>query len=476
MRTFRQPSAAEMAKKTQVAELAELGRRQLLLNQPFIGMFIMRMDIVPVCDSRLDTAATDGSDIFLDCDFYLRLTPAQRVFLLAHEVWHCVLLHFNRRLGRQRLRWNIAADLEIQFILESENMENPCPLPCRRNWATLNAEEIYDKLPKSAERGNAVDKHIEREDADDDDDEGGKSSAKQKRAKKSDEQKKNGKGGGQSQEEKDDEQDKERKDRKGDSASKKDGKDKDGNGKVAGKMADEQDKDEASELPVYDPDYSPYFAGDITERIRGRVLSVARQVERMRGTLPGKVSGVLEELLEPQLSWQELLAQFVTACYGGKRRWLPPSRRHVHQGLYLPSMRDVELKAVVAVDTSGSTMNDLPQFFGELSSLLGSFGNYELTVIQCDAAIQKVERFSNYEPFDPQQKWRPKGFGGTDFRPVFKYIDAHSELTEAPLIFFTDGGGVAPTQAPPNPVLWLLCADGSCPAPWGREVRMNKRP
>ena len=64
MSTFRQPNVREMAKKVKVREMAEADRTLLLLRQPFIGALVMRMDIIPVCDSRLTTAATDGSDIF----------------------------------------------------------------------------------------------------------------------------------------------------------------------------------------------------------------------------------------------------------------------------------------------------------------------------------------------------------------------------------------------------------------------------
>lgn len=479
MDVYRQPNAREMAKKVKVRKMAESDRAHLLLRQPFIGAMIMRMDIIPVCDSRLTTAATDGTDIFLDCEFYLRLKPEERVFLLAHEVWHCVLLHFNRRQNRVHEPWNIAADIEIQFILAHEDMKDPCPLPCKPGWERYNAEEIYDKLPKKAPRGNAIDKHL---DKDSDDCTGdprkipGTASAKQAKDGEDD----------------DAQAPKDAQDAAGEkgaaqgTAGEKGAAQgtgagnapaqapKAGKGKGRYAAADQEQPGDANGT-VIDPDYSPYFVPDIGERIRSRVVSVARQVERMRGKLPLGAEKILEDLLDPQLPWQELLAQFVTSCYGGKRRWLPPSRRHVHQGLYLPSMRDQKLKAVVAVDTSGSTQGDLPQFFGELSSLLSSFGDYDLTVIQCDAKIQKVETFSSYEPFDPNRPWEPRGFGGTDFRPVFKYIAEHQELAEAPVIYFTDGCGLAPANAPPNPVLWLLTAGCTPPATWGTVVKLASR-
>ncbi|MFC4976714.1 hypothetical protein ACFPTY_19975 [Halomonas beimenensis] len=37
-----------------------------------------------------------------------------------------------------------------------------------------------------------------------------------------------------------------------------------------------------------------------------------------------------------------------------RRQWLPPSRRHIHRGLYLPSRYGSHLELTVALDNSGS--------------------------------------------------------------------------------------------------------------------------
>ena len=155
-----------------------------------------------------------------------------------------------------------------------------------------------------------------------------------------------------------------------------------------------------------------------------------------------------------------MLKQFVTSCYGGKRHWLPPARRHVWQDLYLPSMRDETLKAVVALDTSGSTIGDLPVFFAELVSIMKSFGKYELDVIQCDAEIQNVKHYSEDKVPPPDKKWKAKGLGGTDFRPVFDLVDglvaAHESTALKGLIYFTDGDGAYPRKGPDYEVAFIF--------------------
>ena len=107
-------------------------------------------------------------------------------------------------------------------------------------------------------------------------------------------------------------------------------------------------------------------------------------------------------------------------------------------------------------------------------------GDYELTVIQCDCEIQDVTKYDVFNPITSPE-WKTYGHGGTDFRPPFEYVAEHPDIEPSCLIYITDGCGPAPERAPCFPVLWLLTADGSNPAPWGRKLRfkpigMGRRP
>ena len=135
-------------RKATIAELLAQDRQKLLMKLPFTGSLVMRLDLVPVSDDRLDTAATDGDRVFVDVSFYSKLTATERLFVLAHEVWHCALLHFLRRQDRDRTLFNVAADLEIHFLLTDEGLEAPFVLPHDPRWKGLSAEEIYERLLK----------------------------------------------------------------------------------------------------------------------------------------------------------------------------------------------------------------------------------------------------------------------------------------------------------------------------------------
>ena len=148
------PDATLAARKAKILELLAQDRQKLLTKLPFTGSLVMRLDLVPVSDERLPTAATDGDRIFVDIDFYAQLTAEERLFVLAHEVWHCALLHFLRRGDRNQELFNIAADLEIHFLLTDEGLKAPFVLPHDPNWKGLSAEEIYERLKKGKPQSN----------------------------------------------------------------------------------------------------------------------------------------------------------------------------------------------------------------------------------------------------------------------------------------------------------------------------------
>ena len=87
--------------------------------------------------------------------------------------------------------------------------------------------------------------------------------------------------------------------------------------------------------------------------------------------------------------------------------------------------------------------------------------------------IQDVEHYSEANLPSPDKKWKVKGFGGTDFRPVFDYIQKKMHEQPDLLLFFTDGYGTAPKRHPAYPVMWVLTSDGVTPAEWGRVAHFK---
>lgn len=132
-----------------------------------------------------------------------------------------------------------------------------------------------------------------------------------------------------------------------------------------------------------------------------------------------------------------------------------------------------EIKAikefVIAIDTSGSTSGELVQKFVQktyniLKSTESFFTKINLRIIQCDADIQEDAKITCQEEFDEYLKtMQIHGLGGTDFRPVFEYVDRLRQSGEFAnlkgLIYFTDGHGTFPAKKPDYETAFVFVDD-----------------
>ncbi len=119
---------------------------------------------------------------------------------------------------------------------------------------------------------------------------------------------------------------------------------------------------------------------------------------------------------------------------------------------------------MVAIDSSGSVEEELLSLFaGELEALFLSFPDVQLDLLVCDAKIQNVYRFVSGEILD----FSIKGGGGTDFRPVFDYIERELPETSM-LIYFTDAKGTFPQNEPLYETIWVVKEESE--VPFGREI------
>jgi predicted metal-dependent peptidase len=198
----------------------------------------------------------------------------------------------------------------------------------------------------------------------------------------------------------------------------------------------------------------------------------AATVSRMRakGDLPGRVSELLRELVEPAVPWQDLLRQFATRVARDDYSFARANRRYAHLGFSLPTLRSVSMgPLVVAADTSGSIRCNqklLTTFLSELQGILDEVRPERIHMLDCDARIQARHEF---EPGDDLRGTTFHGGGGTCFRPVFHDVAAR-DLQPAALIYFTDLEGSFPAEAPDFPVLWLNYGNPRSKAPFGDTI------
>lgn len=125
---------------------------------------------------------------------------------------------------------------------------------------------------------------------------------------------------------------------------------------------------------------------------------------------------------------------------------------------------------VIAIDTSGSVAGDKVQAFIQktyniLKTTESFFSKINLHIIQCDADIHEDAKITSQAEFDEYiSNMSIKGLGGTDFRPVFEYVNKMVEEKEfrnlRGLIYFTDGYGTFPSYQPEYETAVIYLDDG----------------
>lgn len=199
------------------------------------------------------------------------------------------------------------------------------------------------------------------------------------------------------------------------------------------------------------------------------VLNAAKRAKAM-GNLPSGIDRLVEEIKNPAQDWRAILRRFVQTNARHDYSWQQPNSRYIYAGLYLPSLRSENMPPmVVAVDTSGS-IDDLTvsQFSSEIRAIVEEVCPEQVYVVYCDAEIQGVDVFDWGEPVTIT----PKGYGGTDFRPVFDWV-RDKDINPSCLVYLTDMRGDFPDSPPEYPVLWGDTT-GIFPPPWGETVLIHR--
>ena len=168
------------------------------------------------------------------------------------------------------------------------------------------------------------------------------------------------------------------------------------------------------------------------------------------------------------MDWRELLHCAWSETVPFDYSWMPPNRRHIWSGLYLPGITSEGVGEIaIAVDCSGSVgARQLGLFEAEIRSILAGQRPRLVHVLYFDAAVQKAETYQAGQPVSLS----PVGGGGTDFRPCFEWL-AENGVVPQTLVFLTDLCGRFPLEMPAYPVIWASTEAQS--APFGQVVPME---
>lgn len=242
------------------------------------------------------------------------------------------------------------------------------------------------------------------------------------------------------------------------------------------------DSDEApaqsSEQDDSSPDEEPLSERDI-EKIKASMKEwqeIADQIEtdlqtfsKQYGDRAGSLVQNLETFHPEKYDYSTFLRKFMTV--GEKTMVNDDEFDYVFYtyGLQLyqnmPLIESLEYKEtsairdlVIAIDTSGSVSGPKVQAFLAKTYHIfrqktAFFSRFNIHIIQCDACIQDDAKITSLEMFDQYiAQVQIHGLGGTDFRPVFQYVNELIEKKDINhldgLLYFTDGDGAYPKQRP----------------------------
>lgn len=191
----------------------------------------------------------------------------------------------------------------------------------------------------------------------------------------------------------------------------------------------------------------------IKNQINSQIKTAAEQTVKMKGTIPGEVQVIVDELfkVKPRIfDWKSYFRRMLGSIYDIN---IKKTRRK--ESIRFPEFAGIKHKKkvsiLVAVDTSGSVRNkELQDFFSEITYIHKA--GARITILECDSKIS-----ANYEY---NGKWTGKvhGRGGTDFQPVIDYYRKNRREYSA-LVYFTDGESDLPDNTPRD-TIWVITSDG----------------
>ena len=132
----------------------------------------------------------------------------------------------------------------------------------------------------------------------------------------------------------------------------------------------------------------------------------------------------------------------------------------------------------IVIDTSASCKGSTIKKFMEITYNImkeqeNFFNHINVHLIQCDSEVRQDVKITSNDDFDEFIKnGKVRGFGGTDFRPAFEYVDDLIEKREFEqfkgLIYLTDGYGIFPEKAPDYDAMFVFInnEDTKLTIPW----------
>ena len=390
-----------------------------LLHQPFFGTGASKLEW-SVDNDLTQTACTNGKFIKFNSDYLMSLDQPKRIGLTVHEVMHVYGKHHLRRGNRDPELWNIATDFQINLCIQDainaekhrrggvSCMELPEGALLDDKYRGMSAEDIYSTLEQQPPHVN----HRKTGSCDGDGD--GPTC-----------------GGGS------------------------------GDKPTAGNKAGTTSDIGQSWGDVIDsPAGSAAEIADEEQEIEVMVEQ-AHNLAKSRGKSFGAAEALVNSYKKPTVDWRSVIRAMMQSISKVDYTYQRPHKYGHHimssVGAFIPDYhRENVGEIVLAIDTSASvTWDEVQQYLGECQSIMEELQPAKVHIVQCDARVQHVDTFDMGQPLSID---KVHGRGGTNFQPVFDWVDNEMDTKPMALVYLTDGYAPAPS-VPDYPVYWAVTSE-----------------
>jgi predicted metal-dependent peptidase len=225
----------------------------------------------------------------------------------------------------------------------------------------------------------------------------------------------------------------------------------------------------------HDWDGAQALSEEEKKQLEQEVEQAIRQGGIYAGKFGGKTPREIGDLLNPKVSWKEVLQRFARSNIKDRDSisWRKAHRNFLWQDVILPSIIGKRVKyLVLAMDTSGSVAGPLlTEFLSEMNGLVKSIGVDRLDIVYWDAEIQSHEIFTGGVK-DIVHRTNPKGGGGTNPDVVVDLM-VEKQLKPDALIMLSDGymhTNKSKWAAVTAPTLWCIIGNDSYEVPNGQKL------
>lgn len=212
------------------------------------------------------------------------------------------------------------------------------------------------------------------------------------------------------------------------------------------------------------------LARDIDEAIRQGAMAA--------GKMGGTGNRDLDELLQPQIDWREVLREFIqNTCAGNDySTYARPNRRLMSQGIIMPSGISEQVgELVIAIDTSGSIrQRQLTAFLSEVKGVCDTVKPDKLRLLYWGSRVVGDEAYDMHDLDNLVKSTKPMGGGGTDVNCVTQYM-ADEGIKPQACIVLTDGYLYSGWGDWTCPVLWAILDNKSAVPKEGKAVHIKSR-